>query len=61
MEFMKINTNMDTIVKSVKLAEWNTNIVTAFLNIQSLKMILTECICLCCNKNCQKKFDEKLK
>ena len=35
----RIKCNTDTIEKNVKLAELNTQIVTAFLNTQTLKMI----------------------
>ena len=42
-------------IKNVKLVELNISIATVFLNTQILK------ICLCCNKNYQHKFDEKLK
>ena len=38
-EFIKLNVNMDTIVKNVKLAEWNISIATVFLNIETLKVI----------------------
>ena len=37
-EFIKVNVNMNTI-KNVKLVELSTKIGTAFLNIQTLKMI----------------------
>ena len=39
-EFMKINGNTNTMIKFVKLADLNANIATAFLNTQTLKMIL---------------------
>ena len=38
-EFIKLNVNMDSMIKNVKLVELNTNIVTFFLNTQTLKMI----------------------
>ena len=38
-EFIKLNVNMDTMIKNVKLAEFNINITTVSLNIQILKMI----------------------
>ena len=38
-EFIKLNVNTNTMIKNVKLAEFNANIVAAFLNIQTLKMI----------------------
>ena len=36
---MKLNVNMDTMVKNVKLAELNINITTVFLNTHVLGMI----------------------
>ena len=45
---------------NVKLAELILNIATVFLNTQTLKDGLTEYKWLCCNKNYQQKFDEKL-
>ena len=39
-EFMKLNGNTITMIKFVKLADLNANIATAFLNTQTLKMIL---------------------
>ena len=38
-EFIKLNVNTDTMIKNVKLAQLNINIVTVFLNTQTLKMI----------------------
>ena len=38
-EFMKLKVNTDAIIKNVKLVELNTKIETAFLNMQTLKMI----------------------
>ena len=47
---------------NVKIVELNINIVWAFLNTQTLKIIeLIEQKCLCCHKNYQKQFDENLK
>ena len=48
-------------VKYVKILEIYTKIVSAFLNTQTLKIICTTYICLCCNKIYQKKFEENLK
>ena len=42
-------------IKNVTLVELNINIVPPFLNTQTLKMK-----CLCCNKNNQQDFNEKL-
>ena len=44
-EFIKLNVNMDTMMKNLNLTEDD----------------LIECKCLFCNKNYQQKFDEKLK
>ena len=38
-EFMKLNINSDTIIKSVNFAELNIKIATTFLNTQILKTI----------------------
>ena len=38
-EFIKLNVNMDMIIKNVKKSELNIKIVSAFLNMQTLKMI----------------------
>ena len=39
-EFMKLNRNTSTMIKFVKLADLYDNIANAFLNTQTLKMIL---------------------
>ena len=36
-EFTKLNLNMDTVIKNVKLAELNVDTATFFLNTQTLK------------------------
>ena len=41
---------METMIKNVKLAELNINIVNVLLNIQTLKDDLMEFKCLCCNR-----------
>ena len=38
-EFIKLNVNIDTMIKNVKLAELNINIGTFFLNTQTLMTI----------------------
>ena len=38
-ELIKLNINLDTIIKNVKHVELNTSVATVFLNIQTLKMI----------------------
>ena len=60
-EFIELNVNSDMVIKNVKHIELNVSIATVFLNIQTLKVDLIEYECLCCNKNYQNKFDEKLK
>ena len=60
-EFMQLNVNTDTMIKSPKLAELNTEIETSFLNTKKIKDDEIECKCLCCNKNYKKQFDENLK
>ena len=52
--------SMDTLIKNVKLAELNINIGDSFLEYSSFKDDLIEYKCLCCNKNYQQSFDEKL-
>ena len=61
MEFIKLNVNMETMIKYVKLAELNTTIPTTFLNTQTKQRNLIECKYLCCNKNYQKTLEENLK
>ena len=39
-EFNEVNGNTNTMIKFVKLADLNANIATAFLNTQTLNMIL---------------------
>ena len=39
MEFLKLNINLDMIIKNVNFAELNTKIATAFWNTQILKTI----------------------
>ena len=38
-ELIKLNVNMGTIIKNVKLVELIVNVATAFLNTQTLKII----------------------
>ena len=61
MEFIKLNVNMETMIKYVKLAELNTTIPTTFLNTQTKQRNLIECKYLCYNKNHQKTLEENLK
>ena len=39
-EFNEVNGNTNTMIKFVKVADLNANIATAFLNTQTLNMIL---------------------
>ena len=59
-EFVGLNVNLDMIKKSepceIRYNHWNR-----FLEYINLKDGFTEHKCLCCNKNYQYKFDEKLK
>ena len=54
-----IDINSNTLMKNVKHVKFNISIVAAFWNSQIAKFIRIQC--LCCNKNYQRKFDEKLK
>ena len=47
-------------IKNVKLVELQM-FCKCFLEYTSFKNDLTECKCLLCNKNFQRKFDEKIK
>ena len=38
-KFIKLNVNMNMMIKNVELVSLNTNIVSAFLNPQALRMI----------------------
>ena len=38
-EFVKLNVNIDTMIKNMKIVELHTKYVTAFLNTKALKMI----------------------
>ena len=50
-EFIKLNANMDTMTQNVKLKELSINIANDLIEYKYL----------CCSKNYQQKFDEKLK
>ena len=58
-ELMELNVNLDMMIKNAKLPELNTSIAT--LEYINSKDHLIEYKSLCCNKNYQRKFDEKLK
>ena len=38
-EFIELNITTDTVIKNMKLAELNINIVTVFFDTQTLKMV----------------------
>ena len=38
-KIIKLNVNIDTIIKTIKLVELNINFATVFLNTQTLMMI----------------------
>ena len=48
-------------IKNVKHVELNISITTVFFEYTNFEDNLIEYKCLCCNKNYQHKFDEKLK
>ena len=50
----KFNVTMDMIIKNVKFAELNINIVTVFLNIQTLKNTNVYIVTKIINKNLMK-------
>ena len=58
-ELMELNVNLDMMIKNAKLPELNTSIAT--LEYINSKDHLIEYKSLRCNKNYQRKFDEKLK
>ena len=38
-EFIKLNVNLDTMIKNVKIVGLNKSIVTVFLNMQTFRMV----------------------
>ena len=59
-KFIKLNVNLDTMIKNVKHVELNINIWTAFSNIKTLKMIQQNQDVCVVMKNYDRKLDEKL-
>ena len=59
-EFVEANVNSDVMTKNVKHVELNIS-CDCFLEYTNFKDDLIVSKCLICNKNCQIKFDEKLK
>ena len=62
-EFIKLNVNSFNLIENVKHVEFNIRIATVFrfFEYMNFESDLIEFKCLCCNKNYQHKFDEKLK
>ena len=56
----KIKYKTDAMIKYVKLGELNVSILTVFFGYTNFKDGLIEYKCLCCNKNYQQMFYEKL-
>ena len=59
-EFINLNVSSGMTTKNVKQVELN-KYCDCFLEYKNFKDDLIEYKCLCCNKNYQHKFDEKLK
>ena len=59
-EFIGLNGNANTMIKNVNCGI-EYKYCGCFLVYTNVKDYLIEYICLCCNKNYQEKFDEKLK
>ena len=53
-EFIKLDANIDTIIKTVKHAKLNAKYCECCLEYTNVKNNLIECKCFCCNKNYQK-------
>ena len=58
-EFIKLNVNMDTMIKNMKLSQ--LKYCNCFLEYMNFKDDLIEYNCSCYNNNYQQKSDEKLK
>ena len=59
-EFIKLNVNTETMIKKCKNCRVKYKYCNSFVEYKNIKDNLTEYKCLCCNKNYQQKFDEKL-
>ena len=59
-EFIKLNVNMDTMIKNAELVEIHTEHATVFLEYTSFGYDVIECKCLCSNRNYQQEFNEEL-
>ena len=61
-EFIKLNVNMDAIIKNVKTYGIKYKYCNCFHEYRNFRDDLIEYKCLCCsNKNYQQKIDEKIK
>ena len=60
-KFIELNVNSDTMTKNCETYQIKYKYCDYFLEYKNFKDNLIECKCLCCNKNYQHKFDEKLK
>ena len=60
-EFIKLKVNLNVMMKSAKTCRIKCEHCDCFLDNTSFKDDLIKYKCLCCNKNYQHKFDEKLK
>ena len=60
-EFMELNVITDMIIKKYETCGIKYKYCNCFLEHTNFKDDLIEDKCLCCNKNYQQKFDEKLK
>ena len=61
-ELIKLNENTDTMIKNIcETCRIKYRYCDCFLEYTNFKDDLTEYKCLLCYKNCQRKFDEKLK
>ena len=53
-EFIKLDANMDTIIKTIKREKLNAKYCECCLEYTNVKNNLIECKCFCCNKKYQK-------
>ena len=60
-KLIRLNANMDMIIKNVKRAELKAKIASVVLSTPLFKIIFVEQKCLCCKRNYQKTFNENLK
>ena len=60
-KFIELNVNTDTMIKKYETCRTKYKYCDCFLKYINFKDDLKEYKCLCCNKNYQQKFDERLK